>query len=413
MNKILQKIEKEAEGLIRRGKLSNFRNLILKSLHSFALQTEERLLDLERRILDTFDKVEGDFFVETILLPQGELPVYEDEFQPIVKFEKNKYKYFDINKNYNLVVDKIPILTMEDLSGKRITGHFKNGEEEHTLTFELQKDESYYEQVAMLYKVFCANKIQWESIPMGYINCMYKVVIVEGEVNKSSFEEIVFNLGIYEKIAYRDYVPCWNIFIEKQYPKVRVRPLKNRVIYEYDFGHYTNNEIMIYNDRVETFLLYKKGKVLKSHGDNKKEENWFKYIFKEINEREKYTKLACPIVNNRKKYLSDRQKRQFDDYRMNRFGEIKSYLRCFEGLNEIEVLGMKKVENFSGITIPSTANFLKNEFDFLGDREKVEIEICEIGSKGVEVYSFVVDIISNFFPEYEVRGKIVKGELND
>lgn len=413
MNKILQKVEREIETLKNRGKLTKFRNLLLKSLYNFALQTEERLVDLEGRIMDTFYKIEGDFFVETILLPKKELPVYEDQFQPIVKFAKNEYDYFDIDNVYNLVVDRVPILTGEDLSGRRIKGFFKKGEEEYPLEFELQKDNSYYKEVEKLYKVFCANKIQWESIPMAYINSVYKIVIVDGEIKKSAYEEIEFDLGPYKEFAYADYIPCWNVFVQNQWPKVRVRPLKNRVIYEYDFSYCDDKEVMVYNDRVESFLVYKSKDKLKSHGDNKKEDNWIKYTFREVKEREKYEKLLCPIVNNRKKYLSDRQKRQFDDYRMNKFSELKSYLRCFEVLKGIEVLSMKKVDEFSSGSITSTAHFLKNEFDFLGEKEKIEIEICKIGGKGVEVYSFIVDIIASFFPEYEIKGKVVEGDLDD
>ena len=219
MDKLIDKIDKKIMNLHEGGKLNPFRWTILVAMVNFIVDVKYRLKYFEYLITETktFDK--SPYYLYTLLIPHKDMVLYEKDFFRIIKDKEEG------------VLDTLPIIipygVALEVEGRIIKGIDKSKGLEVELC--LRKNYNFLNKLKELHKIFEKNKVEWQPVPNEYLSCIYDIVPIDSKID---IEHIEFDLGELEEYAYRGYIPVWNIFFENRYFYSRVRPLKNRLIYE-------------------------------------------------------------------------------------------------------------------------------------------------------------------------------------
>lgn len=401
MYKLIDKVEEDIDKLIEQKKLTYFRDWLFAIVIEFFYLTKERLDDLETRIIQTKNEEKGNYFIHTNLIAKRDLGIYEDEFQKIpCNIESKHY-----------VVDTVAIflpnnkeLNEEEIN---ISGYIDNGEKKD-VKLKLIKNLGYLESLKKFYKLFEKNKVEWQYVPLDYFNCMYDIVLVN-ETDVGDISNIKYELGEIEKYAYRDYIPVWNVFSEPYEAELKPRPLNNRIVYEYIFSGDLPSELMLDIKDAKIHLLYRdKENKLRVHCDKKSKYSWRLYNIYQKIDFERYKGKKFPILSNRKIYITEKDKRHFNDFRMNNINEIRKYIRKFPCFKNIKILSMNRIDFFEKEHIRTHKFFIENEFSLKNNNTKMELVFSFHNEEhSILKVSFVLGIIESFFPEYDIVGKIV------
>lgn len=399
VDKLIEKTDKEIMKLSGAGRLNPFRWTILVAMVNFMLDIKYRLKYFEHLIRETktFDKTP--FYLYTLLIPQKDMVLYEKDFYKIIKNKEDG------------VVESVPIfIPFADntkLEGRLVKGWDKDRGLEVELY--LRKNYAFLNKLKKLHKIFEKNKIEWKPVPVEYLSCIYDVVPTDTRVDTDSIE---FDLADLEKYAYRGYIPVWNIFFENRYFYSRVRPLKNRLIYEQVLEE-DRKKILVNPEHGNIYISFRDnmGNLRIYSGEKGQDMNEI-VIFNENIDMNLYAENIFPILTNKERYLSPKQKRSYDDSRILDKGQLSKYLKNFEILKSLDLVEMKKVNEFSSGGIINSDRLGKSEFCMKSLKIKMEVyfkiqdkNFCESRIK------FALALMETYFPNYELKGFVAERNL--
>ena len=122
-----------------------------------------------------------------------------------------------------------------------------------------------------------------------------------------------------------------------------------------------------------------------------------------------YAESTFPILTNKERLLTYKQKRACDDSRILEREQLGKYLKNFEILKELELLELKKVDEFARGGIKNIDKISKSEFCMKNLKTKIEVyfkindkKFCESRIK------FALTLMEAFFPNYELRGFVTE-----
>lgn len=414
MEKIIRELKDDAERINKKKKIRKFRDSVLISIYCFANQCKEKLRDLEMRINETFTLEKGDYFISTLLIPEDELPVHENDFQKIVEYHDSE-GYFSLKYNTNLTIGRVPIIFTEniEINNRVFNGYYSIDGEKYPLEVKIYKNYDYINKTRELYEIFRKNKKQWQIIPSHYLTNMYDIKIVNAEFDdaesmSTEYDEIHIEYEELEKYIHKTYVPVWNVFRENIELDFRVRPLKNRLVYEFNFGIGLGSNTLLNSFSDIAHIFRDKLRNLKVYTNDRYFGFWEIINIKQNINTKTYKDEKFPILSNKTNFVSGTQERKADDKRLRDLNEMKKYLKRFEALKEIELHKIEFVDKYEAACIESQVNYINNEFRLKSNRKKMLLSFRAENSKSFNhLVSFAVDIISSHFPEFEVKGILI------
>lgn len=396
MDKLIEKTDKEIMNLSGAGRLNPFRWTILVAMVNFMVDIKYRIKYFEYLIKETKNFDKSPYYLYTLLIPQKDMVLYEKDFFKIIKDKRED------------VIDSIPIIVPQD-NNIEVDGRFIKGwDRDRGVDVELclRKNYAYINKLKKLHKIFEKNKVEWKPVPAEYLSCIYDIVSVDPKINVESIE---FDLDDLEKYAYRGYIPVWNIFFENRYFYSRVRPLKNRLIYEQVLEE-DKKKILVNPEHGNIYISFRDNMGnLRIYLEQKGQDINEVVIFNENIDINMYAENIFPILTNKERYLSSKQKRTYDDSRILDRGQLAKYFKNFEILKGLDLVEMKKVDEFSGSGIINTDKIGKSEFCMKNLKIKMEVyfkiqdkKFCESRIK------FALALMEAYFPNYELKGFVTE-----
>lgn len=407
----LKRLDINERDLLRKTALSTIENLINI--------VEKRMNNFEKTILDTAIQKYEDISVGSLMVPKSELYLYEVDYTPILKSDLEEIDLKKLlsedrkEKIFKRVFIKLDLEELKKLEGKIVTGKVYCNGKEYSLKFKLQLATEYLERMKLLYDIFCLNGIKWRTYNIPYIRKMFKLILIEYDVELESElkgdEEVIIDKGELKPYWVEEHIIIWNIKEEITSSDGVIKPTVNRVHYEHTVMFENVKRVYLSPQAEgEIYTVEKKSdNSIKIVTDESRPVKWHFWNILAL-ENKDYSRLEFAFFDNRVDNNFLNQIKLENDIRLRNKGEIyrviNSYrdVRRYLKLENIIVTSEKK----ETLNLYEINDFIVDEFKLKGKKTYIYFEFTPLIQDEFtkDILSFIISELQLYFPEYECKG---------
>lgn len=407
----LKNLDVDERNLLRGISLSTIANLIEI--------VGNRMENFERTILDTTIQKNENIYIASLMIPKKDLYLYEVTYSPILNsdLEESDLKKVLTDETEEKVLKRVFInLSLEKLvklENKIFTGRVFCGNKEYSLKFKLEFETKYLEKMKLLYDVFCLNTMKWKTYNIPYIRKMFKLVIVEYDLELvrelKGGEEIFIDKGELSQYWIEDYIIIWNVKEENASSDGLIKPTMNKIHYEHTviFENVTNVYLCPNFDNKIYTVAKTIDNSIKIVTDDSRPIKWTFWSILPIEIRD-YSRLKFMLFDNKIDNNFINQIKMENDLRIRNKGEIYRILNSYK-----DVKKYLKLENI--IITPEERkcellyevnDFIVDEFKLKGKKAYMYFEFAPLIKNEFtnDIMSFIISDFQLYFPEYECKG---------
>lgn len=392
-----------------------FREDSLKTFYELLEKTTQNMSSFENHILESIGQESDDVNIETILVPEDMMYLFEESYSSILKKETEEsfletieseekiYKRIFINDSY----DKI-----QELDGKKLKGSINVKGEVYSVNFMLKHDIELIKRLEFLYDVFSLNSVKWKTYNSPYVRKAFvlKVIDFDESIYNSidGTEEIVIEKEDLKEKWIEDHTLMWNIKETIINGDGLIRPTINRIHYEHTIllediknVYLTPTEHHVYH------ILKPNNETLKIFTSEAGEILW-RILRIGDKDYSKSNQLKYSFFTN-KSDLSFVNKLKLDrNIRIRSEGELKRIIYSFSKIREyFKFCGVEISQSKEGVfPLYEVNSFIVDEFSLKGKLTylKLSFEFLKIDIYTMDLLSFLISEIQLYFPEYKCVG---------
>ena len=392
-----------------------FREDSLKTFYELLEKTKQNMNSFENHILESIGKDSDDVNIETFLVPEDTMYLFEESYSSILKKETEE-SFLDIIETEEKIYKRIFITDSYDkiqkLDGKKLKGSINVKGETYSVDFVLKHDTELIKKFELMYDVFSLNSIKWKTYNSPYARKAFILKVVDFDENIYNLidgtEQIIIEKEELKEKWIEDHTLIWNIKETTINGDGLIRPTTNRIHYEHTIlleniksVYLTPTEHHVYhilkpNNETLKILTSEAGEILwrilriedKDYGES----NQLKYSF--------FTnKSNLSFVN---KLKLDR------NIRIRSEGELKRIIYSFTKIREyFRFCGVEISQSKEGVfPLYELNSFIVDEFSLKGKLTylKLSFEFLKVDIYTVDLLSFLISEIQLYFPEYKCVG---------
>lgn len=417
MNRIKKVIEDELKNL-ELGERNLLRKTALSTINNLIDIIGDRIENFEKSILDTTIQKNENIYIGSLLIPKKELYLYEVTYSPILSsdLEENDLKKILTDDTKEKILKRVFInlnlSKLIKLRNKIITGKVFCRNKEYYLKFKLQFEDEYLEKMRLLYDIFCLNTIKWRTYNIPYIRKMFKLVIVEYDlelINElNGGEEVFIDKDELAPYWVEDHIIIWNIKEESASSDGLIKPTINKIHYEHTVVFENVSKVYLcpqINNKIYT-VAKTIDNSMKIITDESRPIKWSFWSILPI-ENKNYSKLKFKFFDNKIDNNFINQIKLENDLRIRTKGEVYRILNSYKDVRDylklediVVTTEEKKCEYLYEIN-----DFIVDEFKLKGKNSFIYFEFSALINDEFteDILSFIISDLQLYFPEYECK----------
>ncbi len=283
---------------------------------------------------------------------------------------------------------------------------------EYPVKVHVQRSRRYLDQIGSLYRLFIKNGIPWVTVNAPYLFKMLDLYISSLPEEIADEEAVILagvELGAYNKLAYHDMVPIWNVGYRKVESVGFPVPCADRRGYEHvvslddgaEHGYLVADE--------EAQEVRRVGEKLYIMGRDGRAKRWDICTIRGGRER-RTDRYSFPVMENlrRDTFCERFQKNSGRPVRTR--GELERYIRGFGLEDQIGYAGCSIEEETGEAETYSMNFFIEDEIRDKERRKRLVLTFRQVGAEKWllrDLAGFLASSVQEFFPEYHCMGRLL------
>ena len=361
---IIKKIEDELTEEIK----DYMDEIFLFSLKELLINSKERIELNNGRILQSRTIENREYSIYTTLINRNEILFYEKILFPVLNKDMENKNHYNLNENRvccGRIFVNIPYSEINDFIDKTYNGNVKINNKYYSVKFKVSLVNQYFEKIHEIYELFMKNKIGWKTVNMPYIYKFFDISMVncpEDMPSEGEIEEYTIECGKYQ--IEKDIILVWNLKKYTLNSELFVRPIIERINYEYKINISEERKILLESYGKEINYVYKDGENIIFVLDEKIDEVLTIYEFMESRYFEAEFEYQYGIYNNKNSHIlkAEKSKKEIIDFlnKINLFSNIFTVEDIF-----FDDSGYKKVISYE------CNRYIKSEFEIKNRRKQI------------------------------------------
>lgn len=249
------------------------KEILLKGLGSIIRQTEQKYMDLEKRIYEEIEIPDSQYSVVSTVIERRHYDPTNETLFPVdmldLQEETQREQLSDKKLRYVRTVfvrgNNRLCRSLEETGN--IYGSIMVGAEKQRAEFVIRPAQRYRNKVEQLYQMFLDNYISWKTVNTAYLDKFYDLYMAVDEAEKvhlendNFMEEIEFEWGEYAGAVLSGIIPLWNIEELKFESTNFMIPCIDGIYYEHEFRIEEEKQ-------KDGYLIQKNGDILEIRHEN-------------------------------------------------------------------------------------------------------------------------------------------------
>jgi hypothetical protein len=342
--------------------------IFLFSLKELLINSKERIELNNERILQSRTIENREYSIYTTLINKNEILFYEKILFPVLNKDMENKNYYNLNENRVCcarIFVNIPYSEINDFIGKTYNGNVKINNKYYSVKFKVSLVNQYFEKIHEIYELFMKNKIGWKTVNMPYIYKFFDISMVNCPKDMPSEGEIEeYSIECGKSQIEKDIIPVWNLKKYTLNSELFVRPIIERINYEYKINISEERKILLESYGKEINYVYKDGENIIFVLDEKIDEMLTIYEFMESRYFESESEYQHGIYNNKNSHIlkAEKSKKEIINFlnKINLFSNIFTVEDIF-----FDGSGYKKVISYE------CNGYIKSEFEIKNRRKQI------------------------------------------